>query len=319
MTDTVHGIHHVTVLASDPQATLKFYTDVLGLRFIKQTVHFDDYSTYHFYFGDETGNPGTIMTFFPFANLPPGQVGRGQVSATAFVIPDDSVNYWVDRLEDHDVDFDEPATRFDETVIRFRDHDGQPLELITGESDIEPWMDGPVPNEHATQGFHGVTVKPNDPVATGEVLETLGYEEIAQEDTPQSGDWQRYSVSGDRAQYVDVEYDPNVPPGTWGTGVVHHVAFRTPDDDTQQQWRDTLLDTGLATTSMKDREYFHSVYFREPSGINFEIATDPPGFTHDEEVTELGDELKLPQWLEGDRELIESQLPELQVNGAAAR
>ncbi|EMA54807.1 ring-cleaving dioxygenase [Halococcus salifodinae] len=303
------GLHHVTSIASDPQRNVDFYTEVLGLRLVKRTVNFDDKYTYHLYYGDEVGNPGTVVTFFPFEGGRQGRVGRGQTSATAFVVPEESVDYWVDRLESRDVDVDTPHTRFDETVVPFRDHDGQPLELVTGTSDIEPWDDGPVPVDNAIRGFHSVTLDSRNPEQTKAVLETLGYESTAQD-----GDRTRYRASGNgnRDSFIDVLARQDAPRSQQGVGTVHHVAFRTPDTQTQEEWREQLSEIGLQVTPQKDRQYFKSIYFREPGGILFEIATDGPGFTRDESVSELGAELKLPPWLEYDRAMLEERLPEIE-------
>jgi glyoxalase family protein len=309
MTIETPGLHHVTSIASDPQQNVDFYTEALGLRLVKRTVNFDDKYTYHLYYGDEVGSPGTVLTFFPFEGGRQGRVGRGQTSATAFVIPEGSGDYWVDRLESRDIDVDTPYTRFDETVVPFRDHDGQPLELVTSTSDIEPWADGPVPADNAIRGFHSVTLDSRNPKQTRAVLETLGYELTAQD-----GDRTRYRASGNgnRASFIDVLARPNAPRGQQGVGTVHHVAFRTPDTQTQEEWREPLSEIGLQVTPQKDRRYFKSIYFREPGGILFEIATDGPGFTRDESVSELGTELKLPPWLENDRAMLEDRLPEIE-------
>lgn len=303
------GIHHVTSIASDPQQNVNFYTEVLGLRLVKQTVNFDDKYTYHLYYGDEVGTPGTILTFFPFENGRPGSVGRGQTSATAFVIPEGSIEYWIDRLKSHDVEVDSPRTRFDETVVPFRDHDGQPIELVTSSTDVEPWADSPVPAENAVRGFHGVTLESLNPEQTRQVLDTLGYES-----TEQNEDLTRYRASGDRAAVVDVRERSDAPRGRQGVGTVHHVAFRAPDEETQLSWREKLTDSGLQVTPQKDRQYFKSIYFREPGGILFEIATDGPGFTRDESEADLGTKLKLPPWLESERVTLEERLPELRVS-----
>lgn len=300
------GIHHVTAIASDPQENLDFYTEVLGLRLVKQTVNFDDKYTYHLYYGDAVGTPGTILTFFPFENGRAGQVGRGQATATAFVIPDDSVAYWIERLESNDVAVGSPQTRFDDTVISFTDHDGQPIELVTSTTSIEPWTDGPVPTEHAIRGFHGVTITSLNPERTGDILRTLGYEPVGQET-----DRSRYRVSGEQAVTLDLQDDLDAPLGQHGVGTVHHVAFRAPDESTQLAWRDQLVDSGLRVTAQKDRQYFKSIYFREPGGVLFEIATDGPGFTRDESTAELGTELMLPPWLSSERDSIEDRLPDI--------
>ena len=312
MSERVPGLHHVTAISSDPQANVDFYTDVLGLRLVKQTVNFDDTSTYHLYYGDEVGTPGTVVTFFPFERGTSGTVGRGQTSATAFTVPEGSVDYWLERLENHSVDHDEPHERFDETVVPVRDHDGQPLELVTGENDLEPWADGPVPADHAIRGFHGVTLDSLDAMATATVLETMGYEERARD-----GSRTRFVAESDRAAVVDVLDRPDGERGRQGLGTVHHVAFRTADDETQAEWRERLSELGLGVTPQKDRQYFRSIYTREPGGILFEIATDGPGFDRDESVEELGTALKLPPWLEDDRTQIEQHLPELTVGEPA--
>jgi glyoxalase family protein len=308
MTTETSGLHHVTSISSEPQRNVDFYTKVLGLHLVKRTVNFDDKYTYHLYYGDEVGTPGTVLIFFPFEAAGQGRAGRGQTTATAFIIPEDAVEYWVDRLESNNVDVDTPYPRFDETVVPFRDHDGQPLKLVTGTSDIEPWADGPVPAENAIRGFHGVTLDSRDPEQTKTVLEMLGYESIAQE-----GDRTRYRTTGNRAAVVDVLDRPDAPRGQQGAGTVHHIAFRTPDTQTQEEWREPLSELGLQVTPQKDRQYFKSIYFREPGGILFEIATDGPGFTRDESVAELGTELKLPPWLESDRGMFEERLPEIET------
>jgi len=303
MTDNVDGIHHVTAIASDPRVNAQFYTEVLGLRLVKRTVNFDDTSTYHLYYGDETGTPGTVLTFFPFGGARRGRPGRGQATATAFVVPEGSLDYWADRLEAEGLDVAAPTERFDERVLPFADPDGQPLELVAGESDIEPWSDGPVPDERAVRGFHGVTLRSTDPEATGSVLEAMGYERDGED-----GDRRRYRTAGERATVVDLRTDEGDTRGAPGVGTVHHVAFRTPDDESQSAWRERLSEMGLSVTPQKDRQYFRSIYFREPGGVLFEIATDGPGFTRDESVAELGSGLKLPEWLEADRERIEAKL-----------
>ncbi|MUV57977.1 ring-cleaving dioxygenase [Halogeometricum sp. CBA1124] len=299
------GIHHVTAVAGDPSENVRFYTDVLGLRLVKRTVNFDDTHTYHLYYGDETGSPGTALTFFPFGEGRPGRSGRGQAVATAFAVPEGSLDYWRERLESHGVTVDDVETRFGADVLPFADGDGQPLELVESESAVDPWADGPVPVDAAVRGFHGVTLQSARPDATGRVLGLLGLERTAE-----TADRVRYVAPGDRATVVDL-LTRESPRGRPGVGTVHHVAFRVPDAETQMAWRETLSEAGQHVTPQKDRQYFQSIYFREPGGVLFEIATDGPGFTADESVESLGSELKLPSWLEDDREEIRANLPPL--------
>jgi glyoxalase family protein len=306
MPDAVPGLHHVTAIAGDARANLAFYTDALGLRTVKRTVNFDDVGTYHLYYGDATGSPGSVLTFFPFETAPPGQVGRGQATATAFAVPPGSLEYWSDRLQTVGADPEPPAERFGETVVAFTDPDGQPLELVARDATGDAWDGGPVPEEHAVRGLHGVTLHSLDADATGSVLETLGYERKATD-----GDRTRFGAPGDRATAVDLLDRPEGPRGRQGTGTVHHVAFRAADEAEQRAWRDRLQEAGLYVTPVKDRHYFQSIYFREPGGVLFEIATEGPGFTRDESVADLGSSLQLPPWLEDDREDIAANLPSL--------
>lgn len=313
MTLVTPGLHHVTSIAGDPQANLDFYTNVLGLRLVKQTVNFDDPHTYHLYYGNTTGEPGTILTFFPFGPAPPGRPGRGQVTATAFAIPPDAASYWIDRLETHDITIQNQPTRHGETAIRFHDHDGHPLELIPTTNDTDPWHTGPVPPEHAIRGFHGVTICSNHPDATASALETLGYEHAQTTDAHT-----RYRAPGERATIIDFAYPTDTPSGRQGPGTVHHIAFRTTDTDTQARWRERLIDHGYEVTPPRDRQYFTSIYFREPGGVLFEIATDGPGFTRDESPEELGTTLRLPPWLSEERDRIEHHLPPIQPSSPSA-
>ncbi|MFA1612212.1 ring-cleaving dioxygenase [Halobellus rubicundus] len=310
------GIHHVTAVAGDPQTNLAFYTEVLGLRFVKRTVNFDDTTTYHLYYGDETGTPGTALTFFPFDGAHAGRPGRGQAVATAFAVPEGGLDYWADRLRDSDATVGDRETRFGAGVLPFEDPDGQPLELVEADSPIEPWSEGPVPAEHGIRGFFGVTLHSAEPEATGNVLDVLGLTRVGSEIEPDDGaERVRYAADGDRATVVDVLHR-GPPRGRPGVGTVHHVAFRAADEDEQLAWREELQDAGQFVTPQKDRQYFKSIYFREPGGILFEIATDGPGFTADESVAELGSELKLPPWLDDERGRIEAALPPLGEPGS---
>jgi glyoxalase family protein len=316
MTPETPGIHHVTAIVSDPQQNLDFYTQVLGLRFVKKTVNHDDTHTYHLYYGDDAGRPGTNITFFPWPNGRRGQKGTGQAQTTAYLIPENAIDYWTDRFDEHDVAYDEPTTRFDETVIGFRDPDGLELELVAHPETPEgsPWEHELIPTEYAIRGFHGVTLALEGYEHTATLLEeTLGLEFARDED----GRRFRYQSGGDIGFAVDLLCQPNRNRGRTGVGTVHHVAFRATSDEQQEAWRDALADRGLNVTPVIDREYFHSIYFREPGGVLFEIATEEPGFTVDEAYEELGSTLTLPPWLEDNREEIESYLPQLDTPAVA--
>ncbi|WP_255149380.1 ring-cleaving dioxygenase [Halorarius halobius] len=312
-TSQVGGLHHVTSVAGDPARNYRFFTEVLGLRLVKRTVNFDDVATYHLYYGNETGEPGTALTFFPFEDSAAGEVGAGQVTTTAFHVPADSLDYWVDRFDEHDIAFDAPDVRFDETVLAFRDPDGLEYELVATDrpTPIAPWSEV-VPEEHAIRGFHGVALGVTDVAATAGLLERMGYER-----TGETEGRVRYEAAGDHAVVVDlVEMETQGRPGT---GTVHHVAFRVPDDDAQLAWQQRLREAGFRVTDQKDRQYFRSIYFRERNGVLFEFATEGPGFDRDESVDALGESLQLPPWLEEDREAIEARLPPLDLDAEAPR
>lgn len=295
--------HHVSAIAGDPQENVDFYTGVLGLEFVKQTVNFDEKFIYHLYYGDERGSPGSLITFFPYQRGAEGRVGRPQPSAVALAIPNGAIQYWRDRFENRDVAVEEPVERFGETVLRFRDHDGQPLELVAGETDRPP-ITGSIPSEYAICGLHSVTLLSSSIFHTAATLEVLGFSLAGQE-----GDRVRYRALGASAATVDL-LDVEASYGREGIGTVHHVAFRA-GDRSLSEWRERLIDAGLEPTRIKDRRYFESIYFREPGGILFEIATDAPGFTVDEDRSNLGTQLQLPPQYEADREMITQQLPEL--------
>ena len=312
MTREISGIHHVTAIASDPQRNLDFFTDVLGLRLVKLTVNFDDPSTYHFYFGDGTGRPGTILTFFPWPGARRGRHGNGQVAVTSFSIPEGSVGYWEERLKRHDISVGEPSRRFDEEALVFLDPDGMQLELVAhpGSGGNTPWVGGPVPSEYAIQGFYGVTMWEENVERTVTLLtETLGFHLQAE-----AGQRLRFKAASDGpGALVDVIHRPHGEPGRGGAGTVHHVAWRTPNDEEQTIWQAEIANRGYRVSQVMDRQYFHSIYFREPGGVLFEIATDPPGFTFDEPQDRLGQGLKLPPWLESQRNQIEEMLPRLHL------
>jgi glyoxalase family protein len=308
------GIHHVTAIATDPQRNVDFYLKALGLRLLKQTVNFDAPDVYHLYYGDKAGTPGTILTFFPWPGARPGQRGAGQATVTSFSVPEGSIGWWHDRLTDLDVDVSKVATRSGEAALSLHDPDGLLVELIAHpEADPRPpWEEGPIPPEHAIRGLHSVTMTESGFDDTAELLTgTLGFELVDEDD--QLGRFRFEVAEGGPGSIVDVVCSPETEPGLVSAGTVHHVAWRTPDADQQLEWRDDLMGKGLNVTPVLDRQYFRSIYFREPGGVLFEIATDPPGFTVDEPLLELGRRLRLPPWLEPQREAIEASLPPLKL------
>jgi glyoxalase family protein len=313
MENKIRGLHHVTAIASDPQRNLDFYVGLLGLRFVKRTVNFDDPGTYHFYFGDNRGTPGTILTFFPWPGVRRGIRGTGQVEATAFAIPPESVGYWLERLKQHHVTAEKTSTRFGEEVIRLLDPDGLMIELIGSNShgNVDLWPDSHVPPEHAVRGFYSVSAALEGYEKTARLLtETFGYRLI-----DESGNRFRFVSAEDSAlgKIIDLLCQPDTAMGRVAAGSVHHIAFRAKDNAEQVQWREHLVDLGYNVTPVIDRTYFHSIYFREPGGVLFEIATDPPGFTLDEKVEDLGTHLCLPPWMESARSQIEDILPRIRV------
>ena len=310
MESSVLGIHHVTAITDDPQRNINFYGGVLGLRFVKKTVNFDAPDTYHFYYGDDLGRPGTILTFFSWPGAPRGRRGTGQITTISFSIPENSLAYWRSRLIEQGVDVSGPTPRFDEQVLSFTDHEGQGLELVAHSAAERgsAWMDGPIPGEHAIRGFHSVTLSVARFVRTASVLtEQLGFHMVGKENQRS-----RYALrGGGMGTLVDVLDLPDGARGVQAVGTVHHVAWRTANDAHELEWQRQLINAGLHVTQVMDRTYFHSIYFREPSGILFEIATDEPGFAIDELPEELGTHLKLPPWLEASRATIEQSLPEV--------
>ncbi|KZN26457.1 diguanylate cyclase [Haladaptatus sp. R4] len=308
MSESTPGLHHVSAIAGAPQENAAFYTDILGFRLVKQTVSFDDKFMYHLYYGDDSGSPGSLITFFPYQRGTEGRIGQPQPSSTAFTIPIRAAQYWYDRLDSRGVDVEESSERFGETVLKFRDQDGQPLEVVEHDTDLPPVTES-IPSEYALRGLHSVTLLSASVFHTAATLEVLGFSLIDQE-----GDRVRYRAPGSSATIVDL-LDVEASYGREGIGTVHHVAFRT-GERTLSEWHDRLMDAGLEPTWIKDRRYFESVYFREPGGILFEIATDDPGFTVDEDRSNLGTSLQLPPQYEPDREMITQQLPKLTVSEA---
>jgi glyoxalase family protein len=309
----IPGLHHVTAIAGDPQQNLAFYAGILGMRFVKRTVNFDDPGTYHLYYGNGDASPGSIMTFFPWPGAPRGRAGVGQTSATAFSVPAASMRYWADRLHGATVANDGPKPRFDDHVISFTDPDGLRLEIVgsAAPDPRAPWEGGSVPAEHGIRGFHGATLSEESVEGTARLLtETLGFRRVSE-----SGNRFRYAAT-DAAPgaIVDLLHEPRSPRGVVAVGSIHHVAFRAPGGDDQERWRASVAARGIHVTPIVDRCYFRSIYFREPGGVLLEVATDAPGFAVDEPMERLGESLRLPPWLEPRRTEIEASLPTLEVS-----
>ena len=311
MPANVPGIHHVTCITGDVQRNVDFYVSVLGLRFIKKTVNFDVPDTYHLYFGDYLGTPGTAMTFFGWPHLPWKPQGRGQVGAVSFAVPAPSLDFWSARLDRLNVVFTRTAV-FDAEVIVLDDPDHIQLQLVGQASDERwtPWAEGPVAPEHAIRGFHSVTLCVGDEEPTvGLLTRVLGFHEAGRD-----GSRTRFKTgAGGPHSLVDVLAAPEAPAGEEAVGTVHHVAWRALDDGHQLAWRETVVGEGLQVTPVIERKYFRSIYFREPGGVLFEIATDRPGFTVDEPAEALGSALQLPPQYEGRRESLKFNLPPIVV------
>lgn len=305
------GIHHITAIAGEPKRHVAFYRDFLGLRLVKRTVNFDDPTTWHLYYGDETGSPGTALTFFIWEQLPPGRHGSGEPQEIAFAVPDSALEFWRKRLSEKGIQYQEAAQRFGESVIAFSDPDGHKLEIV-GSSDaavLPGWSNGEISADNAIRGFHGITLEVTNPAMTGKVLtDVFGFEAAGTE-----GNRHRYVARGaEIGGVVDLRVTPGMVRAGQGVGTVHHVAFRASGDEQEMEFRKRVIGLGLRPTEQVSRHYFRSVYFREPSGILFEIATDDPGFTVDEPKAELGGHIKLPPWYEQYRSQIEAALPALE-------
>ncbi|HEY1095828.1 MAG TPA: ring-cleaving dioxygenase [Alphaproteobacteria bacterium] len=305
------GIHHITAMASDPKRNFDFYTKILGMRFIKKTVNYDDPTTYHFYFADKTGTPGTVLTFFPHPGLPRGKAGRGQAVEIAFAVPKSSLAFWIDRFHQKGIDYQGPEDRFGDRLIRITDPDGLFIELV-GVDDVPSdnvWITDEIGADVAIRGFHGITLWVEDYTKTAALLtKHLGFQEAGMENS-------RYRYTTGKSgfgQVVDLRHLPGWERGRNGAGTIHHVAWRVGDDDSEVAVRDALAAEGFNITPVIDRNYFHSVYFREPNGVIFELATDAPGFAIDESVDELGHNLMLPPRYEAQRAEIVKILPVLE-------
>ena len=314
MTTQLGGIHHITAIAGDPQANIEFYTNVLGLRLVKLTVNYDDPGTYHLYYGDTAGTPGSILTFFPFPGAQPGRPGTGQVTVIAFSIPSDAVGFWAERLARKGIEIENSFTRFDEEVLSFRDPDGLPLELVASKkSDSrQAWNHRSIPIHLAIRGIYSATISQAGYESTARLLtDTMGFRLIRERENRF-----RYEISsGGASRIVDVLCLPDGPTQRPGVGTVHHIAWRSSDDQQHREWRSKIANLSYNVTPIIDRTYFRSIYFREPGGVLFEIATDAPGFTVNESADKLVTRIMLPPWLESRRKMIEESLPTLRLPG----
>lgn len=310
MEHKILGLHHITAIAGNAQRNYDFYTKTLGLRMVKKTVNFDDPQTYHFYFGDKTGTPGSILTFFPWERVKKGKNGVGMATEIGYSVPEGSLDFWKTRFEKNGVEFGKIREQFGEKYLPFRDPDGLNLRLVVPkyEDDREAWETDEIKSDVALKGFHSVTLTLYNVGPTAGILtDIFGYEFEEKED-----DFYRYKTNTvENAAIVDIHEDPTAERGINAGGTNHHIAFRVKDEETQMYFREKIIEKGLQITEKIDRDYFFSLYFREPGGVLFEIATDNPGFTRDEDLEELGSSLKLPAQYEGSRERIEKLLPEL--------
>lgn len=308
MSKKTAGIHHITAIVGHPQENVDFYAGVLGLRLVKQTVNFDDPGTYHLYFGNEGGKPGTIITFFPWANARQGKIGDGQVGVTSYVVPKGAMSFWEQRL----AKFGIPATkmeRFGEQYLEFDDPHGLHLEIVEREEgEKNTWQAGEIKPDVAIKGFGGATLLSVRPDETAQLLENvMGLEKVGQE-----GDFIRFQSSADIGNVIDLKLT-TIGRGQMGVGTVHHIAWRAKDDEDQLEWQKYVADSGYGVTAVRDRNYFNAIYFKEHGEILFEIATDPPGFAHDESLETMGEKLMLPEQYETHRDQIEKALIPFEV------
>ncbi|HSL45476.1 MAG TPA: ring-cleaving dioxygenase [Anaerolineales bacterium] len=316
MTMSVHGIHHVTCIAGNAQENLDFYVALLGMRLVKRSVNQDDPGTYHLFYADRVGNPGTDFTFFPWSNMEPGRLGIGLTVETSFAVPRGSLPYWQERLDEFGVQHGMLESRFGEATLPFQDLHGLQLALVETADDRQfvPWENSPVPAECQLQGMHAVRLWERQLGPTETVLtQLMGFNHLGAEDG-----WQRYGVEGGQSgKLIEIKELPEERRGQWGTGSVHHVAWRVNDSEEQMALREILIRAGLRPTPQIDRFWFQSVYYKEPGGVLFELATDGPGFDRDEDMEHLGEQLILPPWLETQREEIEAALPSLELPGGS--
>jgi glyoxalase family protein len=310
--ESLKGIHHVTAMAGDPQSNVDFYCGILGLRLVKLTVNFDDPNTYHLYYGDAIGSPGTILTFFPLGKNFPGTIGTGEVTTVSFAVPKGSLPFWQEHLEKHSIALSPIAERWSITRMEFRDPDGIKLEIV---EDATPrpfsfWKGGGIPESFAIRGFFGVTMSVASSMDSVRFLaDRMG----AKPQATLAGSRLFVIGESERAGFIEVVELGHRQRSQMGSGVVHHVAWRVANDDEQLDWQSKLKENGVGVTPVRDRKYFRSIYFREPGEVLFEIATDPPGFTADEPRDSLGSKLQLPEWLECERNFLHKTLPPIKV------
>lgn len=319
--ESIKGLHHVTAVTRDAQVNVDFYRNVLGQRLVKRTVNFDSPESYHFYFADEIGTPGSVLTFFAWPRMRQGVRGNGETAALAYNISSTSIGFWQDYLAGKGVTLQLLEQRFGMEVLSFDDPDGMRIELIASEapSGVQHWETGPIPESHALRGFHSVTLWLEEIEPTTDLLiNNMGYRLAGQEGN-------RYRLSGgpeSLANTLDILHRPVEPEdipdeAVFGAGSIHHIAFRIPTDEKQLEYQAALRAAGYGVTPVRDRSYFHSIYYREPGGVLFEIATEGPGFAIDEPVESLGESLKLPEWFEPTRSAIEENLPPITLNAVA--
>ncbi len=310
MNNRILGLHHITAIADNAKRNYEFYTHVLGLRMVKKTVNFDDPGTYHFYFGDETGTPGSILTFFPWEGIGRGRTGAGMATEIGYSVPAGSLDFWVERFKQFNVKQGPVTESFGEQLLPFEDPDGLKINLVVplGANNRKPWETAEVTAANATRGFHNIVLTLNNIKPTADILTSVfGYTFLAQD-----GNRYRYITDAtETAGIVDLLEAPGLARGNNTAGTNHHVAFRVKDEAVLMEFREKILKRGLNITQKINRDYFFSLYFREPGGVLFELATENPGFATDETVNDLGSSLKLPKQYEGSREKIESVLPQL--------
>jgi glyoxalase family protein len=310
--NTVRGLHHVTCIAGAAQENLDFYAGVLGMKLVKRSVNQDDPGTYHLFYADAAGSPGTDLTFFPWAQMAPHRDGYGLSTEVSLTVPPRSLVFWSGRLQKYGVPLANAEMRFGEHVLPLQDPHGLRVALVESNSASErsftPWDDSPIPAEHQIRGLEGARIsEASIDVTTGFLERAMGFERIGNE-----GEWHRYGVAGGKSgRYVDVREVAGARRGAWGTGSVHHLAWRVDDLEHQTEVRASVEQNGARPTPMIDRFWFKSVYFKEPGGVLFELATDGPGFAVDEDPAHLGESLVLPPWLESDRDEIQRVLPKL--------